>query len=141
MDTATLALRAKLGGLAKSRKYDAREATAPARAAFMARWEKLVDPDGALEPKERARRAEAEKKLYYVRLGMQSGKRRRARANRREGQRARLEIIPATREAPATTQPDASRQHARRAGDPGRAKNGNGRAAPTSSATQKSGAS
>ncbi len=46
MDTATLTLRARMGGLAKATKYDSREATALTRTAFNARWEKLVDSEG-----------------------------------------------------------------------------------------------
>jgi hypothetical protein len=38
--------------------------TAPARAAFLSRFEREVDPDGILDPQERTRRAEHAKKAY-----------------------------------------------------------------------------
>lgn len=41
---------------------DARETTAPARAAFLARFEHMVDPDGVLPEPERQRRAMAARK-------------------------------------------------------------------------------
>lgn len=42
--------------------HDPRETTKPARDAFMARFEREVDPDGRLSEAERRRRAEAAKK-------------------------------------------------------------------------------
>lgn len=54
--------------------------TAPARAAFLSRFEREVDPDGILEPQERARRAELAKKAYFIKLARSSSK---ARAKRR----------------------------------------------------------
>ncbi len=51
--------------------------TAPARAAFDARFEKIVDPDGVLEPAERAKRAERERKAHFIALGRASAKARR----------------------------------------------------------------
>ena len=50
--------------------------TAPARAAFMGRFEIAVDPDGILPPAERARRAEAARKLYFAKLALKSAKAR-----------------------------------------------------------------
>lgn len=44
------------------------EGTAKARAAFLARFEHEVDPDGVLTPAERARRAEHARKAYMLRL-------------------------------------------------------------------------
>lgn len=54
--------------------------TAPARAAFLDRFEREVDPDGVLDPAERARRAEHAKKAYFARLALASAKARRAKA-------------------------------------------------------------
>lgn len=51
--------------------------TAPARAAFMDRFEREVDPDGTLDPAARARRAEHARKAYFTRLALQSAKARR----------------------------------------------------------------
>ncbi len=44
---------------------DPRVATKPARDAFMARFERQVDPDGTLPDAERRRRAEAAMKAYF----------------------------------------------------------------------------
>jgi hypothetical protein len=56
----------------------------------MATFEAQVDPDGILEPAERARRAESARKAHFGRLALASAKARRARsgkqtAPRREG--------------------------------------------------------
>ena len=58
--------------------HDPRETTRPARAAFMARFEREVDPDGRLPEAERRRRAEAAKKAYFSGLALKSSKARRA---------------------------------------------------------------
>ena len=50
--------------------------TAPARQAFLSRFEREVDPEGVLEPQERARRAEHAKKAYFTRLALASSKAR-----------------------------------------------------------------
>lgn len=59
---------------------DARVHTEPGRAAFMARFEKEVDPEGVLSPAERARRAEHARKSYFAAMALKSSKARRARA-------------------------------------------------------------
>ena len=65
---------------------DAAAHTAPARAAFLARFEREVDPDGVLDPRERARRAEHARKAYFLRLALASAPARGARrANGRPG--------------------------------------------------------
>jgi hypothetical protein len=58
---------------------DAAAHTAPARAAFLARFEREVDPDGTLDPGERARRAEHARKAYFLRLALASAHSRRGR--------------------------------------------------------------
>jgi hypothetical protein len=50
--------------------------TAPARKAFLSRFEREVDPEGVLTPQERARRAEHAKKAYFLRLAAASSKAR-----------------------------------------------------------------
>ncbi len=50
--------------------------TAPARKVFLSRFEREVDPDGVLEPQERARRAEHAKKAYFLRLAAASSRAR-----------------------------------------------------------------
>jgi hypothetical protein len=51
--------------------------TQPARTVFLSRFEREVDPDGVLEPQERARRAEHAKKAYFLRLAQASSTARR----------------------------------------------------------------
>lgn len=73
-------LRGRIGGLALAAQRNPREYTAAARAASpgcQGYWEKRIDPDGALTPSERARRAAAAKKLHFVQLAYSSVKSRR----------------------------------------------------------------
>jgi hypothetical protein len=60
--------------------HDPRETTRNARAAFLDRFEREVDPDGVLEPRERTRRAGHARKAYFTRLALKS-----AQARRRNG--------------------------------------------------------
>jgi hypothetical protein len=53
--------------------------TAPARAAFLGRFEREVDPEGVLDPRERARRAQHARKAYFLRLALASAHARQAR--------------------------------------------------------------
>jgi hypothetical protein len=53
--------------------------TAPGRRAAAARWERQVDPDGVLDPAERARRADHAKRAEMARLAFLSAKARRLR--------------------------------------------------------------
>ncbi len=59
-----------------SRVSDPVAHTAAARKAFLDRFERQVDPDGALPPAERARRAEHAKKAYFLNLAAKSAKAR-----------------------------------------------------------------
>lgn len=61
-----------------SRTEDRAARTAPARTAFMARFEREVDPDGVLPDEDRRQRAEHAKRAYMQRLA-QSSARARAR--------------------------------------------------------------
>jgi hypothetical protein len=61
-------------------RQDGVEGTAAARAAFLDRFERQVDPDGVLAPAERARRAVSARKAYFARLALKSAQ---ARARRR----------------------------------------------------------
>lgn len=58
---------------------DRRAATAPARAAARDRFEREVDPDGVLDPAERAIRAEHARSAFYTRMAYRSAQVRRAR--------------------------------------------------------------
>ncbi|MGH9151554.1 MAG: hypothetical protein ACRD03_03900 [Acidimicrobiales bacterium] len=56
--------------------------TAPARKAAVERFERQVDPEGVLDPTERALRAEQAKKAHMTRLALKSAQaRRRKRAS------------------------------------------------------------
>jgi hypothetical protein len=69
----------RLGGLTTFARHDPREHLKPAWRGFLARFEREVDPDGVLEPAERARRAENARRIYMIRLAEKS---RQARAER-----------------------------------------------------------
>ncbi len=63
-----------------SRTSDASARTKPARDAFCERFEIEVDPNGELDPAERARRAAHARKAHFLRLALASAKARRAKA-------------------------------------------------------------
>lgn len=50
--------------------------TSAATAASMARFEREVDPDGALTPEERARRADFAKRRYFASLAYKASRKR-----------------------------------------------------------------
>ena len=58
------------------------ERMAPANRAREARWEREVDPDGVMDPPDRAKAAEAARAAYYRRLSMAGVEARRAKSNR-----------------------------------------------------------
>jgi len=51
-------------------------ATGPARAAFEARFEREVDPEGKLSAAERAKRANTARRAYFARLALRSARAR-----------------------------------------------------------------
>jgi hypothetical protein len=79
MSPAERSLRARLAAHAMHAQYDARETTAKARAAFLARFEREVDPDGVLSPEERRRRAESARRAYFARLSLAAARAKRAK--------------------------------------------------------------
>jgi hypothetical protein len=68
-----------------ARVTDPAKHTAPARAAFLSRFEREVDPEGVLDPQERATRAEHAKKAYFIRLALASSKARSKKNRPRKG--------------------------------------------------------
>ena len=62
---------------------DRAAATAPARRGFDARFEAEVDPDGTLDPAERARRVASKRRAYFGRLALLSAQSRRRAAQER----------------------------------------------------------
>ncbi len=73
-------LRSRAAAHALHSKYDSKTLSQPARDAFMARFEREVDPDGSLDPVERSRRAEHARKAYFARLALKSAQARRKAA-------------------------------------------------------------
>jgi hypothetical protein len=58
---------------------DRTAATAKARQAFADRFEREVDPDGVLDPLERAKRATSARRAHFQRLALKSAQSRRSR--------------------------------------------------------------
>jgi len=82
MSPAERTLRARLAAHSMHAQHDARQTTAAARAAFLARFEAEVDPDGTLPPEERRRRAEHARSAHFTRLALAAAKARRAKRAR-----------------------------------------------------------
>ena len=72
-------LRGRLAAHILHARRDPRQTTANARAAFLARFEREVDPTGKLDPTERRRRAEHARRAYFVRLSLAALEARRAK--------------------------------------------------------------
>jgi hypothetical protein len=73
------ALRARLAAHTRWAKTpDRSAATAKSRAAFMERFERQVDPDGALEPDVRAKLAANARSAHFAKLALSSARARRA---------------------------------------------------------------
>lgn len=58
------------------------DATKAGRNAFASKFEREVDPDGILDPAERAKRAASLRSAYFSRLALQSAQARRGRRGR-----------------------------------------------------------
>lgn len=81
-------LRARLASHASwARTADPTARTAPARDAFLRRFEHQVDPEGTMDPAERTRRAEHARKAHMQGLALKSARTRRARRNGKDGSR------------------------------------------------------
>lgn len=77
---AQMSLRGKLAAHTRwSQTDDPTAATEPARRAFLDRFERQVDPEGTLDPAERARRASSAKSAYFAGLALKSSQARRAK--------------------------------------------------------------
>jgi hypothetical protein len=77
VDREVMALRGRIGAHVTHSRHDSRELTARAREAFLAKFEREVDPDGALTPEERRRRAEHARRAHMVRIARLSAIARR----------------------------------------------------------------
>ena len=80
MSPAQRMLRARIGAYSLHATHDGKETTAKARTAFLARFERDVDPEGALDPGERAKRANAALKAHMSRMALGRVKARAKRA-------------------------------------------------------------
>jgi hypothetical protein len=76
----TRSLAGRIGAHRLHATHDSRETTAIARAAFLDRFEREVDPEGLLSVQDRACRADHARKAYFTRLSLRSAQ---ARARRR----------------------------------------------------------
>ncbi len=86
MTAAQRAAWGRVGGLTAQARHGGQAMTAPARDGFRAKWERLVDPDGLLDPLDRAARAERALRAHMLRLSIASAA---ARAAKRPGRVAR----------------------------------------------------
>lgn len=76
-------LRSRMAALELHSRVDGKTHTAPARAAFLERLERQVDPDQSLPEGERQRRANLALKAHMSRLALASSKARHDRTNGR----------------------------------------------------------
>jgi hypothetical protein len=65
-----------------ARTGDRKAATANARAALRARFERQADPDGVLPPDERGRRADALQQAHMLRMSLAARKARKGKTGR-----------------------------------------------------------
>ena len=76
-DPEEMSRRGRIGAHRLHALYDSRELTAPGRAAFLAKFEREVDPAGVLPEEERRRRAAHARKAHFARLARLSALARR----------------------------------------------------------------
>lgn len=69
-------LRGRMGGAATSATHSPQEMVAPARAGFLERFRREVDPDGMLPEAERERRANAALKKHMAALSLKAMQKR-----------------------------------------------------------------
>ena len=90
-DPEEMSRRGRIGAHRLHALYDSKELTKPARAAFLARFEREVDPTGKLPEEERRRRAEHARKAHFSRLARLSANARRRRRDAAGGKPAARE--------------------------------------------------
>ena len=83
MTASERSLRSRIGAYALHAAQDPRQTTAKARAAFLARFEAAVDPEGILPPEERQRRALSARRAYFARLALKSARVRRRKKDKK----------------------------------------------------------
>jgi len=72
-------LRARAAAYAMHAQHNSVETSRNGREAFLSRFEDEVDPDRVLTETERARRADAARRAYFIRLSIRSAEARRRR--------------------------------------------------------------
>lgn len=72
-------LRGRIGAHAQHAKHPIEKTTAAGLAAAFSRFEKEVDPEGVLDPKERRRRANHAQREHMLRISLLSAKARKRR--------------------------------------------------------------
>jgi hypothetical protein len=75
-------LQARMAAHLMHARHDSCVTSAPGRAAFLARFEREVDPDRTLDPEERARRAEHARRAYMAGLSLAGVKAKRVKRER-----------------------------------------------------------
>ena len=88
LDPERAALLGRIGAYRLHATHDPRETTARARATFLERFEREVDPDGTLPEHERRRRAEYARKAHFARLALASARARSKGRGRKNGDAA-----------------------------------------------------
>lgn len=77
MSSSEATLRGRIGAYSLHAQHDPKETTKPGRAAFLATFEKDVDPNRVLSITERARRAAAARKAHFAKMALKSVQARR----------------------------------------------------------------
>ena len=72
--------KARMAAYVMHSRNDSKATTAKARAAFMNRFEEIVDPERVLSEDERLRRAEMARKAHFQALAIKSAEARKARS-------------------------------------------------------------
>ena len=81
-ERASRALRGKIDAHRLHATHDPRETTKAARKVFWSSFEREVDPDGLLEPEERAQRAAHARAAHFARLAYLSARARASKSAR-----------------------------------------------------------
>lgn len=88
----------RIGGLTAWSRNDAERMLGAARVGFRVRFERLVDPDGTLDPIERAIRADRARRAHMLTLAARSAAARKGKAER-GGSKSRARPMEDTDEA------------------------------------------
>ena len=86
LDAAQRRMRAQVAintRLSRMTPDDRRQSTSAARRAALQRFERQVDPDGTMDPRERAERAEYARRAYFTAMAMKSAQ---SRSRKRPGE-------------------------------------------------------